>query len=98
MFPDCPVPPRSVRVVRLMVFVNTITLLQANVTLPPPASAVSRLGWSQVVTVPWARAELENDSRQQRAISSRAKNGDRLRMGRGCERVEGSLDKCRFPQ
>src|SRR5205809_5042071 len=95
---DCPVPSRTVSVVMLMVFVNTITPLQANDTLPPPASAVSRLAWSQVVTVPSARAELEIASRQQRAISSQAKNGDRLRRARWRERFEGGPDEWRFPR
>src|SRR5438309_12039185 len=83
---DCPVPSRTVSVVMLMVFVNTITPLQANVTLPPPASAVSRLAWSQFVTVPPANAEFGFDFRQQNPISSQAQNRDLHRMGRCCER------------
>src|SRR6266487_4209120 len=96
MVTDCPVPSRTVSVVMLMVFVNTITPLQANVTLPPPANAATRLAWSQFVTVPPANAGF--DFRQQNPIRSQDKKGDRLRMGRCCERVEGGSDEFRFPQ
>jgi hypothetical protein len=63
---DCPVPSNTVFVTMLIVFVSTITPLQAKETLPAPAKAASRLAWSQFVTVPLAKAEIENNSKQQR--------------------------------
>ena len=95
---DCPVPSRTVSVVIPMVFVNTMTPLQANDTLPPPANAASRLAWSQDETVPLAHAVLEIDSRKQNPISSQTKNRDKLPMGRWRERLEGSSDEWRFPR
>src|SRR6266704_1642319 len=96
MVTDCPVPSRTVSVVILMVFVNTITPLQANDTLPPPANAASRLAWSQFLTMPSARAELDTDSSQQKTISSRA-NSAGMFLTRSCSAgVEGNSDEHRL--
>src|SRR6266536_2784041 len=86
-------PSMTVSAVMLMVFVNTITPLQANPTLPPPANAASRLAWSQFVTVPPANAVFGFDFRQQNPMTSQTNSGDMLVMGRRCEGIEGSSDE-----
>src|SRR6266487_2765859 len=96
MVTDCPVPSRTVSVLMLMVFVNTITPLQANDTLPPPANAASRLAWSQFVTVPPANDEFA--FRQQNPINSQTNSGEMLLMRSCCAGLEGSSDEMGFAQ
>src|SRR6266498_1987122 len=93
---DCPVPSKTALANILIVFVNTITPLQPNETLPPPASAVSRLDWSQVVTVLSARANFDIDPRQQRAPNNTHSPNDGLTRVERAGQFEVLPDDWRF--
>src|SRR5881396_1619732 len=96
MVTDCPVPSRTVSVVMLMVLVSTITPLQPKVTFPPPASAVSRADWSQIVTVPFASAEwVKEISQQKTPNNSRSNKRGLLGLEKWGSEFETGLDRRR---
>jgi hypothetical protein len=56
-------PSSAVLELTISVFVRVIVPLQANKTVPPPAKAVCRAAWVQVVTVPEPKAQGANPAK-----------------------------------